>query len=562
MALPGCTARLQPWAPSTPLAAAAAPAGSTAATACTAATTGSAASCSNFRGAAAPLSHQLPGSARAVVGPSRLSQLLRGSPPEQHALLVLLHAADSASLNAALLAVLLARAEELLSSSPDSLASAGGLGQAARCAMAIANCAGYLACPAAPPQLAVKATGSSGSTQPMQLLPAHAGSLASASPSSERPILLQSQPLLDVTRLLAMFLHGDAAAGVNGSNCGSSSNTVLHGRSGGGVASASNSAGVGDSNDNSSARRGWTMALAVPFAIAFLRRALYVPHSLAARSNCVQSAIDQLHELLAAPAMAPTHSSYCSLAACVSACVRSSGIDLQPTCHIGTCGRGGTGGLQQRGSGHSGQPTDSAESFHVLQGAAPPASYGPAAGGGAIGKHAGMSSAGRPADEVAKAKSAPLASLSATLVHGSSFVDDAYWAVCCPGLQALVGLLAVADAAHIRPQTHTPVAAGCSTRGASKMGEVHKAATGPSSSTCSLRSSPSSGGGGTCTPRHTTPLPLAPRVPPALSELPNCVTAALQRQVKVEEQPSELLQAALLGQYSAQDTPVGIKRGA
>jgi hypothetical protein len=40
------------------------------------------------------------------------------------------------------------------------------------------------------------------------------------------------------------------------------------------------------------------------------------------------------------------------------------------------------------------------------------------------------------------------------------------------------------------------------------------------------------------------------------------VTAALQRQVKVEEQPSELLQAALLGQYSAQDTPVGIKRGA
>ncbi|KAF8060629.1 DNA primase large subunit [Scenedesmus sp. PABB004] len=375
--------------------------------------------------ASAPHKAPAPGAARAHAAPGGLAGAVTGAsgaaglvlallaevPAGQHVLLLVLHAADSASLNRALLSAVLSRAEALLGSCPDSLAAAGGLGAQAAALAALGSYASYLAFVA-------------GAAQP----PARGAGAGSGGGGAPAAALLQQQPPLDVAALLQRASAAPA---------------------GGGDALAAS----------------WRVALAVPFAVAFLRYAHLGP--AAAASGCLPAA----------------------------------------------AGRG-----RARATAAAAGPPDAAG----------------------------------------------LDWLAAALGQGSVLVDDAFWAVVCPGLAALPSLLPGA-APLATPQRRAPPQ-----RSGAQPGDG-AAAGQPAAAGVGIEQQPAPPGGGGCAAapaaadgspagggalRHATPLLLAPRAPPVLDAPPACVSAALG---EVGDPLRAALQQALIGQYSTDDHPVKMR---
>jgi hypothetical protein len=361
---------------------------------------------------------------------------------------------------------------------------------------------------------------------------------AAANGSSQaESCLLQQQPVVNIAEFLQRMLM----------KCSSSD----------GVSSA-----PGNNEDRSSS---WQLALSVPFACAVLRFASF-NHS-AACSASVAVALQQLQQLQSLPCMAPTHEDFGRLPACLSSCLAGCQLLLQQDANAYSCSQG----------------HDAATATERQQQQVGWQNYGLAAA----------------ASEV----------LSRVVAEGSVLVDDAYWAVCSPGLQQLTGLLAESSAAATRqqqqqqqpgrgsqavdrtakePNTAADTEAGnaaaaaavdgfavsrraatsvrqdaqaagsASSRVAAASGKPNAAAAEASVTTTaaaadgSNSSSPSAASGA---PRHTTPLLLAPRVPPPLEAPPECLVAAL---AAVGDPVMQQLQQAFIAQYSTDDTPVGI----
>jgi hypothetical protein len=440
-------------------------------------------------------------------------QLLSEVPAGQHVLLLVLHAADSSSFNRSLLGVMLARAERLLSSSPASLAAAGGLGQQAASLAALGSYCSYL-CFVAGAVAEPSAAGGAGHCS-------HAES-----------VLLQQQPVLDIAAFLAR----------------------AH-------AQCSNKAAPGDTAHNEDRSSSWQLALSVPFACAVLRFAGFNPS--AASSASVGLALQQLQTLQGLPCMSPTHEDFGRLPACLSSCLAG--------CHL----------LQDMNAGvhaytsHQQQQEQEQEEQQQV-----------ACGSGSMSAEASNV-------------------LSKVVAEGSALVDDAYWIVCSPGLQQLTGLLTESSAAVTKQQqqqqgkgsqsidrpargmnsnaadaqqtaaaadgftvsrqaastkqdaqatANTSSASAAAAHDPSAAAADHNSAKGTAADNSnSSNSSNSSSPSGPGAPRHTTPLLLAPRVPPALDAPPACLVAAL---AAVGDPVVQQLQQAFIAQYSTDDNPV------
>uniref|UniRef100_A0A383W3N2 Uncharacterized protein n=1 Tax=Tetradesmus obliquus TaxID=3088 RepID=A0A383W3N2_TETOB len=483
--------------------------------------------------AAAAAHYRVPGSAphraagtpsAALVGQQHGSstqlvlQLLSEVPAGQHVLLLVLHAADSSSFNRSLLGVLLARAERLLSSSPASLAAAGGLGQQAASLAALGSYCSYLCfvagAVAEPPHMLAAATAPNGG----------------CSNGQGEGCLLQQQPVVDLAEFLQKVL----------AKCSSSS-------------SSSSSNGCTNGPDSSSEDRScsWQLALSVPFACAVLRFASFAP--AAACSGSVAAAQQQLQQLQSLPCMAPTHEDYGRLPACLSSCLAGCQLLQQQdsTAYAAACScshscEAAAASAQQQqlvcGSGLTSSDLEALSRVVAEGSALVDDAYWTVCSPGLqqlTGLLAESSAAtirqqqqqqGRGSQPVDRAAKEPSAAAGAASADGFTVSRRA--------------------AASLKQGAQTAAAAAASSRTSAAADIPTTAAAAVDGSTSS---SPSAAAGA---PRHTTPLLLAPRVPPPLETPPQCLAAAL---AAVGDPVVQQLQQAFIAQYSTDDTPVKMR---
>jgi hypothetical protein len=427
-------------------------------------------------------------------------QLLSEVPAGQHVLLLVLHAADSASFNRSLLGVMLARAERLLDSSPASLAAAGGLGHQAASLAALGSYCSYLCFVAG--AVAEPAAASNSSSQ-------------------AESHLLQQQPVLDI----ASFLQGMLA------KCSSSSD---------------GSSNMPGNEDRSSS---WQLALSVPFACAVLRFAGFSPS--AASSVSVAVALQQLQQLQSLPCMAPTHEDYGRLPACISSCLAGCQMLLQPdaTAHQPVCEFAAP--EQQQDSGND----------TALRAAANEVLSKVVADGSALVDDVywavcspGLQQLTGLLAEVTAA-AARQQQQQQQQGRGSQSVDKAakgrdFATAGAAGGSAAAAAGAADNFAVSRRAASVKQDAAMGPTPPAATAAAAEAVTAAAAADRSNSSSPSAAAG---PPRHATPLLLAPRVPPPLEAPPVCIAAAL---AAVGDPVVQQLQQAFIAQYSTDDTPV------
>jgi hypothetical protein len=443
-------------------------------------------------------------------------QLLAELPAGQHVLMLVLHTADSSSFNRSLLNVMLERAHNLLNSCPASFTSAAGLGQHAAALAALASYCSYLAFAAG------CSTEHQQTLQQQQQQQQEAAAAAPAvnqqgSQGPEALAVLQQQPAVDVSSLLAQAL--DPA--INSSSDNISSSSLLD--------------------------RSWYFALAVPYACRYLTFSNFLPS--AADSSSVRAVVAQLRQVQRLPCLAPSHGGFGSLAAAVSSMLSSCQQLQRSTTQPGI-----------------NQPEHAA-----------------AAAAAAVGGDGRSITAAMTASAAAAAAAQEV--LCSVVGQGNGLVDSAYWAVCCPGLQQVASSLMTDLAALQRQQQQQQqpqrtsatsparrasprqVEAGASAAkpllaGSGGLGAPTAANGGRQQSSCLTAPSPAdtgssspAGSAGSAAPilRHTTPLLLAPRAPPELSEPPGCIQSAL---ASTTDPLKQQLQQAFISQYSTDDMQV------
>jgi hypothetical protein len=442
-------------------------------------------------------------------------QLLSDVPAGQHVLLLVLHAADSSSFNRSLLGVMLARAERLLSSSPASLAAAGGLGQQAASLAALGSYCSYLCFVA--------------------------GAVAEPSPvpnGSHENVLLQQQPVIDMAAFLARAF---ARCSFVDQSCG-------------------------DAAVNEDRSSSWQLALSVPFACAVLRFAGF--NASAASSASVGLALQQLQMLQGLSCMSPTHEDYGRLPACLLSCLAGCQLlqDLDAGVHACTSHHlvVDAASMQQQ---HGLQPACGS----ALSAAATEVLSRVVAEGSAlvddvywIACSPGLQQLTGLLAESSAAVARQLQQQQQQQGRGGQSLDRAAReSNNSAATSAAVGRAAGAadrfavsrQAASTKQDAHAIGSNGSASADAAtepSIAATHQDTT-KAAAADNSNSSSSSPSGGAGAPRHTTPLLLAPRTPPVLDVPPECLVAAL---AAVGDPVVQQLQQAFIAQYSTDDNPV------
>lgn len=452
-----------------------------------------------------------PGAALAQhgTGPAQVMlQLLQLMPADQHVLVLLLHAADSASFNRVLLGVVCSRVEKLLSSSPASFTAASGLGQQASAVVALGTYCSYLAFAA-------------GAAEPTD---------AAAAGSSQAESLLQQQPMLDVAAMLQRLLAGTVSAGARSSG-------ELQQQSGG-----------------SELDTAWRLALAVPFAVSCMRLAGL---SLgAANSPCMQAALHTLHALRRLPALSPTTPGFGALPICVACSVLSCQAgQVQPAAAAAGAGLSSRADELSRALASGSCLVDGSywsiccpglqqliSTLHAASAAvgAPPSSASTAAPVSLTASALRAQQQQQHCQQQQQDKAAGDAEVEGQAATAAAHSSDTSQA---PqehaGVDATTVVRQAGAAVKSGQQTHRPaVPAAPAGAGAGRKAQG------------STNSSPS---GAAAAARHTTPLLLAPRGPP---EVPSPPAVMLEALAAVSDPVRQQLQQAFISQYSTDDNPV------
>jgi hypothetical protein len=439
-------------------------------------------------------------------------QLLQLMPADQHVLVLLLHAADSASFNRVLLGVVCSRVEKLLSSSPASFTAASGLGQQASAVVALGTYCSYLAFAA-------------GAAEPTD---------AAAAGSSQPDALLQQQPMLDVAAMLQRLLAGTVSAGARSSG-------ELQQQSGG-----------------SELDTAWRLALAVPFAVSCMRLAGLSP--CAANSPCMQAALHTLRALRRLPALSPTTPGFGALPICVACSVLSGQAgQVQPTAAAAGAGLSSKADELSRALASGSCLVDSSYWSICCPGLQQLIST----------LHAASAALSAPASSASTAGPAPI-SLTASALRAQQQQQQRQLQQLdkVAGDAGVEGEAATA-AAHRSdtsqaPDEHAGVDATTVVRkagAAMKSGQqTHRPAVPAAPAGAGAASKPqgstnSSPSGPAAAARHTTPLLLAPRGPP---EVPSPPAVMLEALAAVSDPVRQQLQQAFISQYSTDDNPVGL----
>jgi hypothetical protein len=495
---------------------------------------------------------------QAAEGPAAqaiIQQLLAELPLGQHVLLLFLHAADSSSFNQCLLSVMLARTERLLHSKPGSFVVAAGLGQQAAAVEVLATYCSYLTfvagCGDHSSSNGSSSLDSTSKCEPPQQLLHGAG-------------LLQQQPGVDVAAMLSRVLASCSAAAAPTPRKQQQQQVAVGSEAGAG------SSALDDA---------WLLALAVPFAVHFLRFAGL--NAAMAACGSISAAARQLAALLTLPCYDPAHPSFGGLPICLSSMVHScqllyaagrtaafssASATAAPAAADGLCAALGAGNslldssywyscnpgllllLPQLHSTAHVAAAAAAEApprhNHQQLPAAPPSAalQGISSRGAGAADSAALPPRGSPPSVPAAASSKKARSPH---VAAAASGEPAAPATTVP-TAAATGEAGAADAALAASGVHSSMAAPAAACAA-------PAAEGcaPSRASSSARGSPATTG----SVRHTTPLMLAPRAPPALDQPPPCVSAAL---AAVSDPLRQQLQQAFLGQYSTDDNPVSV----
>lgn len=422
-------------------------------------------------------------------------QLMQQLPPGQHVLVLLLHAADSAAFNRALMGVMVSRVEKLLSSSPVSFTAASGLGQQAAALVALGCYCSYLCF-------------ASGAAEPQETSPAAAAGLGGCQEQEPHvpPALVQQQPCLDIASMLQRVFSGS-----------------IHSSDGSSSAMQQGSSSSGSSDLNMA----WRVALAVPYAVSVVRLAGF--NTGAALSPSLQAASQALQVLRQLPALNPSIAGFGALPVCIGACIHACQLK-QPQPAAGNSAfwpiRGGNEELSQaliRGS----CLVDSSywsiccpglqQLVSLLSAATAAAAAGPAALW--------------PAGPKKQQQQQQSHRGSVNPKHKASVPEPASTDAPLPGGSTTAATGTKSTAADLTAAKDPPPAAGAKSQGSSS-------------------GSPGGGGGGA---RHTTPLLLAPRGVPVLASPPAVISEAL---ASAADPVRVALQAAFISQYSTDDNPV------